>query len=114
MFATSNVTTSQRRVGQQPRRPQVTKHINFILIPFTLTMTTACNNAQQPRQSAYETTGSIERIDPALDAIIDTNATIEIIAEGFEWSEGPLWVETEQRSEEHTSELQSLMRISYA
>ena len=38
-------------------------------------------------------TGNIERFDPALDNIISTNAKPEIIAEGFEWSEGPLWVE---------------------
>src|ERR1044071_5646112 len=41
----------------------------------------------------YKTTGSIERIDPTLDSIISPNAKIEIIAEGFDWSEGPLWVE---------------------
>lgn len=44
----------------------------------------------------YKTTGSIERLDPALDTIIDINTKAEIIAEGFEWSEGPLWVEREQ------------------
>lgn len=38
------------------------------------------------------TLGSIERIDPSLDAIVDNNAKVEIIAEGFEWSEGPLWL----------------------
>lgn len=36
----------------------------------------------------------IERLDPALDSIIDTDARAEVIAEGFEWSEGPLWVES--------------------
>jgi gluconolactonase len=36
--------------------------------------------------------GSIERIDPALDALIDKDAKVEIIADGFEWSEGPLWL----------------------
>lgn len=41
----------------------------------------------------YKTTGSIERKDAALDQIISPNAQIEIIAEGFEWSEGPLWIE---------------------
>jgi gluconolactonase len=35
--------------------------------------------------------GKIERLDPALDAIVDPNAPIEIVAEGFEWSEGPVW-----------------------
>ncbi len=42
-----------------------------------------------------KTTGSIERTDPALDEIIATDATIEILAEGYTWSEGPVWVEKE-------------------
>ncbi|HYE53658.1 MAG TPA: SMP-30/gluconolactonase/LRE family protein [Chitinophagaceae bacterium] len=37
--------------------------------------------------------GSIERMHPALDAIVANNTDFEIIAEGFEWSEGPLWIE---------------------
>jgi gluconate:H+ symporter, GntP family len=31
----------------------------------------------------------IERLDPALDRLIDSTATIEILAEGYEWAEGP-------------------------
>ncbi|MEO5594170.1 MAG: SMP-30/gluconolactonase/LRE family protein [Chitinophagaceae bacterium] len=38
-------------------------------------------------------TGHIEKIDPALNAIIDNNAKVEIIADGFDWCEGPLWIE---------------------
>jgi hypothetical protein len=34
----------------------------------------------------------IERLDPALDRLVDSTATIEILAEGYEWSEGPVWV----------------------
>ena len=41
----------------------------------------------------YKTIGSIESIDPSLDSIISSNAKVEIIAEGFDWSEGPLWIE---------------------
>ena len=41
----------------------------------------------------YKTIGSIEKFDPALDGIISANAKIEVIADGFEWSEGPLWIE---------------------
>lgn len=40
----------------------------------------------------YKATGSIERIDPLLDEVIDRNIKAAIIAEGFEWSEGPLWI----------------------
>ncbi len=41
-------------------------------------------------------TGSIEIMDTALNSIIDTDARIEVIAEGFGWSEGPLWIEDEK------------------
>ena len=44
---------------------------------------------------AFTSIGHLERLDPQLDAIIDSNARAEIIAEGFEWSEGPLWVESQ-------------------
>ncbi len=37
--------------------------------------------------------GDIERIDPLLDSIIKPGTKAEIIAQGFGWSEGPLWVE---------------------
>ena len=36
--------------------------------------------------------GSVERLDPRLDALIPPDAKIERLAEGFDWSEGPLWV----------------------
>lgn len=42
-----------------------------------------------------KTIGTIERLDPALDALVDANVTVEILAEGYEWSEGPVWVEKE-------------------
>jgi gluconolactonase len=42
-----------------------------------------------------KTIGSIERMDAGLDNLISTSATLEIIGEGFEWSEGPVWVEKE-------------------
>jgi len=44
-----------------------------------------------PRKQ-YPVTGSVERLDPALDEIIAPDVRPEIIAEGFEWSEGPLWL----------------------
>lgn len=34
----------------------------------------------------------IVRLDPALDRIIDPAAPIEILARGFRWAEGPVWV----------------------
>lgn len=44
--------------------------------------------ASQNKQKAR----SIERLDPALDRLIAPDARIEILAEGYEWTEGPVWV----------------------
>ena len=40
----------------------------------------------------YNTTGILEKYDAALENIISPNAKAEMVAEGFKWSEGPLWV----------------------
>jgi gluconolactonase len=36
--------------------------------------------------------GSIERKDSRLDSLLPADAKIEVLASGFEWSEGPAWV----------------------
>ncbi|MBO9706812.1 MAG: SMP-30/gluconolactonase/LRE family protein [Caulobacter sp.] len=41
---------------------------------------------------AYLVVGKVERLDPALDALIDADAPVEQILDGFTWSEGPVWV----------------------
>lgn len=35
--------------------------------------------------------GTIERNDPRLDRIVPSHARLEKLAEGFDWSEGPVW-----------------------
>ena len=54
----------------------------------------ACSTPPAPK--SYKTIGSITRMDPELDSLIQPNATIEIIAEGYDWTEGPLWLENEK------------------
>lgn len=53
----------------------------------------SCNNNSNTKSPMYKTTGTIIQYDKALVAIIDTTTKPEIIAEGYEWSEGPLWIE---------------------
>ena len=36
--------------------------------------------------------GGIRQFDSALAAVIDVNAPIEVIASGYKWAEGPVWV----------------------
>jgi len=38
------------------------------------------------------TLGSIERLDPRFDALVPKDALIKVLASGFEWAEGPVWV----------------------
>lgn len=41
------------------------------------------------------TLGRVERLDPALDALLAGDAQIEVLAGGFTWTEGPVWVDDE-------------------
>jgi gluconolactonase len=36
--------------------------------------------------------GAIQKLDPALDTLIASDASIDRIATGFKWTEGPVWV----------------------
>jgi gluconolactonase len=40
----------------------------------------------------FPTIGKIHRLDPRLDMLLAPDARIEVIASGFDWSEGPLWI----------------------
>ena len=42
--------------------------------------------------SAQEIVGSLEILDPRMENLVSKNAKIEILAEGFGWAEGPVWV----------------------
>ncbi len=44
----------------------------------------------------YPKTGSVERLDPRLNDIIAVGVLPEIIADSFNWSEGPLWLPEEK------------------
>ena len=39
-----------------------------------------------------EVMGSVERKDPKFDELVPKDAVIEVLAGGFKWSEGPVWV----------------------
>jgi gluconolactonase len=51
----------------------------------------ACSTTKE-----IKTVGTIERLDPALDAIISADVKPEVIAEGYTWSEGPVWIESQK------------------
>jgi len=54
----------------------------------------ACSGTLPPKSgqaSADASVGKIVRLDPALDALVPTDAKIEKVATGFMFTEGPLW-----------------------
>ena len=69
-----------------------------ILFVFMLSVIVGCNSgknkSQRESQNQSETFQPyIERLDPDLNDIISLTAKVEIIADGFDWTEGPLWVD---------------------
>lgn len=56
-----------------------------------------CNSGTEPKtadetSTAYPHTGKIERLDPSFDDIVGADVAIEILADSFDWCEGPLWL----------------------
>jgi gluconolactonase len=62
----------------------------FSIPAIALTIMAAAVSQTQAQQP--ETLGRILRFDPAMDKLIPKDATIEVLASGFTWSEGPVWV----------------------
>ncbi len=56
----------------------------------------SCHPSKKPKENDLSEQNIfrpfVERIDPDLDKIISASATVRTIAEGFDWVEGPLWV----------------------
>ena len=40
-----------------------------------------------------QTVGGVRRLSSEMDSIIPPGAEVEVLAEGFDWAEGPVWVE---------------------
>src|SRR5688572_3185442 len=64
---------------------------NTQLLLLVLSSMLSCKVAEETKPL-----GSIDRTDPAIDNLISPDATIEVLSNGYEWSEGPVWVETEK------------------
>jgi gluconolactonase len=43
-------------------------------------------------QSKHRTLGTITRLDPRFDKLVPKGAALEVLADGFQWVEGPVWV----------------------
>ena len=60
-----------------------------VLLTLCLLFTAACTTQQQTKPAGV---GKILRVDPAINAIIPADAVIEKVADGFQFTEGPVWI----------------------
>jgi len=74
------------------------KSAAYQLLCFALLAITACNNNSQtsatdnkPAATA-DTTRKIKIIDAEANSIIDSTTTIEVLTDGYKWTEGPLYI----------------------
>ncbi len=65
--------------------------LKSLWLKFSLGLATALSLTQPGIVMAQTSLGRIERLDPALDKILPSTSQLEILADGFTWTEGPLW-----------------------
>ncbi|PLX00362.1 MAG: gluconolactonase [Marinilabiliales bacterium] len=63
-----------------------------------LALFVSCNNNSQKtnedkKSDTITMNSAVEIFDPAAELIVSPDARFEVLAEGFYWSEGPLWIE---------------------
>lgn len=64
-------------------------HFYFLTVALILSACSAVTSFAADALPPFEM--SIERLDPAFDRLIHADAKVEKLAEGFNWSEGPVW-----------------------
>ncbi len=62
---------------------------------FLLAISISCNRAQVAQTETPQNPG-IEILDDEALTLIHADSSLEIMASGFEWTEGPLWLEQQQ------------------
>ena len=73
--------------------------LNNLIVLSAVILLSSCVNSDTTHSLQSVTTktmGNIVRLDPRINAIIANNAMIEVIAEGHQWTEGPVWLPEQQ------------------
>jgi gluconolactonase len=60
--------------------------MRFFLIAILLSCAVTANS------QTYPSLGQVVRLDPRLDKLLPKDARIDVLASGFTWAEGPIWV----------------------
>lgn len=57
-----------------------------------LLMLPVVHTAPSQDTTNFPAIGEVQRFSPELDQLLPANAKIEVIASGFDWTEGPVWI----------------------
>ena len=66
--------------------------IGVLLISLAMGCKTSERAAKSENPVTYPAMGKLEKLDPQFDTLIAPDAKLEKLAEGYDWSEGPVWV----------------------
>ncbi len=72
-------------------KPQLSPGLSTIGALALLVLGLNTSALAQSQKADRPTLGTIERLDPRFDQLVPKEARVERIAEGFDWSEGPVW-----------------------
>jgi gluconolactonase len=61
----------------------------YLKLFLTFCLISACNES---KTFNYKTIGSIDVVQKSMEKYVSAGAKIQVLAEGFSWSEGPVWV----------------------
>ena len=66
--------------------------MRYLISLIILQLLWGCGGKKESQGKSPATIGTIERLEPGIDQVLPEDAEIEILADGFEWIEGPLWI----------------------
>ncbi|MHC4433393.1 MAG: SMP-30/gluconolactonase/LRE family protein, partial [Planctomycetota bacterium] len=73
------------------------KLLAALLVPMFVAVLVCHQSVMAKKLTAPRTIGKIVRFDDRADELIPADAKIELLASGFDWSEGPLWIQDASR-----------------
>src|SRR5262245_12615276 len=62
------------------------------VLPFLMMVAISAGLLLRVEAEGRTTIGEIERLDPAIDALVPQDAKMEVVIDGLDWCEGPLWI----------------------
>ncbi len=72
------------------------KIVRYLSVVLLIVCISSCTNRDSQVEeiglNEIKTIGSIKQLDPGIDELVAPDAVLEILAEGHEWTEGPVWV----------------------